>query len=168
MRSKKDEIWLCKARVRTINQKLANQNELLKLAGAEKIFQEKFTGTTTERPEFQKLLRVLKTGDTLIVTKLDRFVRNTREAVAMIQELGKLQVSGLVRIKFVICHIKIEITIAPKVISSMPTGKSFNLMKTANRIIKRLITLLIELKVGMLVQMLTNSTKIKKIVTNNK
>lgn len=50
----------------------------------------------------------------------------------------------------------------------MPTGKSFNLMKTANRIIKRLITLLIELKVGMLVQMLTNSTKIKNPVTNNK
>ena len=65
------------ARVSTTDQKLANQIELLKLAGAEKIFQEKFTGTTTERPEFQKLLRVLKTGDTLIVTKLDRFARNT-------------------------------------------------------------------------------------------
>ena len=43
------------ARVSTTDQKLANQIELLKLAGAEKIFQEKFTGTTTERPEFQKL-----------------------------------------------------------------------------------------------------------------
>jgi DNA invertase Pin-like site-specific DNA recombinase len=61
------------ARVSTTDQKLANQIELLKLAGAEKIFQEKFTGTTTERPEFQKLLRVLKTG----------------EALAIIQELFK-------------------------------------------------------------------------------
>ncbi|WP_455390505.1 recombinase family protein, partial [Lactiplantibacillus pentosus] len=77
------------ARVSTTDQKLANQIELLKLAGAEKIFQEKFTGTTTERPEFQKLLRALKTGDTLIVTKLDRFARNTREALAIIQELFK-------------------------------------------------------------------------------
>lgn len=77
------------ARVSTTDQKLANQIELLKLAGAEKIFQEKFTGTTTERPEFQKLLRVLKTGDTLIITKLDRFARNTREALAIIQELFK-------------------------------------------------------------------------------
>ncbi|MGA3413869.1 recombinase family protein, partial [Lactiplantibacillus pentosus] len=77
------------ARVSTTDQKLANQIELLKLTGAEKIFQEKFTGTTTERPEFQKLLRVLKTGDTLIVTKLDRFARNTREALAIIQELFK-------------------------------------------------------------------------------
>ena len=48
------------ARVSTTDQKLANQIELLKLAGAEKIFQEKFTGTTTARPEFQKLLQALK------------------------------------------------------------------------------------------------------------
>lgn len=75
------------ARVSTTDQKLANQIELLKLAGAEKVFQEKFTGTTTERPEFQKLLQALKTDDTLIVTKLDRFARNTREALTIIQEL---------------------------------------------------------------------------------
>ena len=72
------------ARVSTTDQKLANQIELLKLAGAEKVFQEKFTGTTTARPEFQKLLQALKTDDTLIVTKLDRFARNTREALTII------------------------------------------------------------------------------------
>ncbi|MCH1932515.1 recombinase family protein, partial [Shewanella sp. A25] len=43
------------ARVSTTYHKLENQIELIKLAVAEKIFQEKFTGTTTERPEFQKL-----------------------------------------------------------------------------------------------------------------
>nr|WP_250615383.1 recombinase family protein [Bacillus subtilis] len=51
------------------------------------MFQEKFTGTTTERPEFQKLLRALKTGDTLIVTKLDRFC--AEHARGIIQELFK-------------------------------------------------------------------------------
>ena len=75
------------ARVSTTDQKLANQIELLKLAGAEKVFQEKFTGTTTERPEFQKLLQQLNPDDTLIVTKLDRFARNTREALDIIQDL---------------------------------------------------------------------------------
>ena len=66
--------------------------ELLKLAGAEKVFQEKFTGTTTELPEFQKLLRVLKTGDTLVVTKLDRFARNTREQLykSCLKKMSKL------------------------------------------------------------------------------
>ncbi|WYC79969.1 recombinase family protein [Lactococcus formosensis] len=47
------------ARVSTTGQKLESQIENLKAAGAEKIFQEKFTGTT-ERPEFQKLLNQLK------------------------------------------------------------------------------------------------------------
>ena len=60
------------ARVSTSDQKLENQIDLLKSAGADKIFQEKYTGTTTQRPEFQKLLNELKVNDTLIVTKLDR------------------------------------------------------------------------------------------------
>lgn len=48
------------ARVNTTIQKLESQIENLKAAGAEKIYQEKFTGITTERLEFQKLLRQLK------------------------------------------------------------------------------------------------------------
>lgn len=75
------------ARVSTTDQKLENQLEALKIAGADKIYQEKFTGTTTERPEFSKLLQQLNPDDTLIVTKLDRFARNTREALDIIQDL---------------------------------------------------------------------------------
>lgn len=75
------------ARVSTTDQKLENQLEALKIAGTDKIYQEKFTGTTTERPEFTKLLQQLKPDDTLIVTKLDRFARNTREALDIIQDL---------------------------------------------------------------------------------
>ncbi|QOP54193.1 recombinase family protein (plasmid) [Levilactobacillus brevis] len=75
------------ARVSTTDQKLENQLEALKIAGADKIYQEKFTGTTTERPEFTKLLQQLNSDDTLIVTKLDRFARNTREALDIIQDL---------------------------------------------------------------------------------
>lgn len=77
------------ARVSTTYQKLENQIESLKNSGAEIIYQEKFTGTTTERPEFNKLLNELKANDTLIVTKLDRFARNTREALDIIQVLFK-------------------------------------------------------------------------------
>lgn len=77
------------ARVSTTDQKLENQIERLKNSGAEIIYQEKFTGTTTERPEFNKLLNELKANDTLIVTKLDRFARNTREALNIIQDLFK-------------------------------------------------------------------------------
>lgn len=75
------------ARVSTTDQKLDNQIQELQDAGAEEIFQEKKTGTTTNRPEFQQLLQQLEIGDTLIVTKLDRFARNTKEALEIIQEL---------------------------------------------------------------------------------
>ncbi|KZU18599.1 recombinase family protein [Lactiplantibacillus plantarum] len=75
------------ARVSTTDQKLANQLALLNDAGAERIYQEKFTGTTTKRPEFNALLSQLEAGDMLIVTKLDRFARNTREALETIQKL---------------------------------------------------------------------------------
>ena len=77
------------ARVSTTDQKLENQINLLKSAGADKIFREKYTGTTTQRPEFQKLLNELEANDTLIVTKLDRFARNTTEALELIQKLFK-------------------------------------------------------------------------------
>jgi DNA invertase Pin-like site-specific DNA recombinase len=80
------------ARVSTTDQKLENQIELLKAAGAEKIYQEKFTGTTTERPEFKKLLAQLSKDDTLIITKLDRFARNTKEALEIIQMLFALEI----------------------------------------------------------------------------
>ena len=77
------------ARVSNTDQKLENQIDLLKSAGADKIFREKYTGTTTQRPEFQKLLNELEANDTLIVTKLDRFARNTTEALELIQKLFK-------------------------------------------------------------------------------
>ena len=75
------------ARVSTPNQKLENQIDRLKHAGAEIIYQEKFTGTTTQRHQFNTLLKKLVPGDTLIITKLDRFARNTREALEIIQQL---------------------------------------------------------------------------------
>jgi DNA invertase Pin-like site-specific DNA recombinase len=41
----------------------------------------------TARPEFQKLLSILKEGDTLTVTKLDRFARSTSDALAIVKPL---------------------------------------------------------------------------------
>lgn len=75
------------ARVSTVHQDLEAQITALRNEGCEKIFQEKFTGTTRERPEFQKLLNTLKSGDTLVVTKLDRFARTAVEGIRTIKEL---------------------------------------------------------------------------------
>jgi DNA invertase Pin-like site-specific DNA recombinase len=48
---------------------------------------EAYTGTTTERPVFNKVIEGLKQGDTLVVTKLDRLARNTVEGIQIVQEL---------------------------------------------------------------------------------
>lgn len=56
-------------------------------AGASEIYKEAFTGTTTERPEFDKLLSKLSEGDTLVVTKLDRIARSASEGSKLIQRL---------------------------------------------------------------------------------
>lgn len=51
------------------------------------IKKEQFTGTTTERPIFQNVIHELETGDTLVVTKLDRLARNTVEGIEIVQQL---------------------------------------------------------------------------------
>ncbi|MDR2833360.1 MAG: recombinase family protein [Streptococcaceae bacterium] len=75
------------ARVSTKGQDLSVQLSELKKAGASKIFAEKFTGRTLNRPEFQKLCECLTSNDTVMVTKLDRFARNTREALNTLEPL---------------------------------------------------------------------------------
>lgn len=63
---------------------LESQIELLKGNGAEEIYSDSFTGTKTDRPEFNKLLKELKPGDTLIVTKLDRFARSMTQGSELV------------------------------------------------------------------------------------
>lgn len=75
------------ARVSTVAQDLTVQNEELKKEGCEAIFEEKFTGTKTDRPQFKKLLAKLQEGDTLVVTKLDRLARNTKEGIEVIENM---------------------------------------------------------------------------------
>ena len=75
------------ARVSTNEQDLANQLEQLNNAGAEKIYSEKYKGTTCDRPKLDKLLSIISKGDELIVTKLDRLSRSVQQGTALISEL---------------------------------------------------------------------------------
>lgn len=77
------------ARVSTTGQSLDDQIDKLIQSGVEpdNIYSEKMTGTKTDRPVFNKLLNLLEAGDTLVITKLDRLARNTREALGVIESL---------------------------------------------------------------------------------
>lgn len=59
----------------------------LREAGAEEIFTDSFTGSKLERPEFKRLMSIFKDGDTLIVTKLDRFARSISQSSELIIDL---------------------------------------------------------------------------------
>lgn len=74
-------------RVSTISQDLESQVQALEAEGCQEIVTEKFTGTTTERPVFNAILTRLSEGDTLVVTKLDRLARNTREGIDVVEGL---------------------------------------------------------------------------------
>ena len=79
-------------RVSTIKQgkhgnSLDEQTELLKEAGAQEIFTDNYTGTKMDRPQFTAPLNRLQKGDTLIVTKLDRFARTAIEGGQIVKDL---------------------------------------------------------------------------------
>jgi DNA invertase Pin-like site-specific DNA recombinase len=81
------------ARVSSKGQDYAAQVEALKAAGCEKIYSEKQSGKSRDgRPEFAKLMRALLPGDTVVVTKLDRLVRSSRDLHNILHELDGLSV----------------------------------------------------------------------------
>lgn len=86
------------ARVSTKNQardgySLDSQIEKLKASGAKKIYYDEFTGKVTDRPELNKLVKRLESGDVLVVCKLDRLARSVCEGSELIKELQNKDIS---------------------------------------------------------------------------
>ena len=80
------------ARVSTAGQSkdgnsLEDQTKALKAYGCQEIITEAFTGKSMERPQFSALFQKLQEGDTLVVTKLDRFARTAIDGVSAVREL---------------------------------------------------------------------------------
>jgi DNA invertase Pin-like site-specific DNA recombinase len=77
------------ARVSTRDQNLDLQLKALKKAGCEKIFREKLSGVTRQRPEFQRMIDQIRPGDTIIVWKLDRLARSTRDLLNTMETINE-------------------------------------------------------------------------------
>jgi DNA invertase Pin-like site-specific DNA recombinase len=77
------------ARVSTEGQTLASQDAQLHAAGCVKVYAEKVSGAKTDRAELAKLLRRLEAGDVLMVTRLDRLARSTRDLLNILHMLGE-------------------------------------------------------------------------------
>jgi DNA invertase Pin-like site-specific DNA recombinase len=79
------------ARVSTDGQTLDAQHAALKAAGADKLFSEKVSGAKIDRRQLQRAIAALGSGDILLVTRLDRLARSTRDllnVLAMIADKG--------------------------------------------------------------------------------
>jgi DNA invertase Pin-like site-specific DNA recombinase len=77
------------ARVSTNGQDLAGQTAELEAAGCAKIYREKASGAKTDRPELAKLLRALGPGDVVIISRLDRLARSTRDLLNVLDAVAK-------------------------------------------------------------------------------
>src|SRR6516165_7087937 len=81
------------ARVRTDGQSLQSQTEALHLAGCGSVYSEKISGAYIDRPQLAKAIQALGNGDTLIVCKLDRLARSTRDLLNTLDAIGKIGAS---------------------------------------------------------------------------
>jgi DNA invertase Pin-like site-specific DNA recombinase len=77
------------ARVSTDGQTLVAQEAALRSAGCAKVFAEKISGAITDRPELTKVLQQLERGDVLVVTRLDRLARSTRDLLNILDTVSK-------------------------------------------------------------------------------
>ena len=99
------------ARVSTQDQHLELQREALQRAGCEKILEDKLSGTLAQRPGLSMALDVLRTGDTLVVWKLDRLGRSVKQLVDLV---GALHTQGV--------HFK---SLTDSIDTSTPSGRFF-------------------------------------------
>lgn len=80
------------ARVSTQDQNLDRQLDNLRAAGCERIFNEKMTGTKSDRPELKTMLLTLRSGDILVIDSFSRLSRSTKDLLQLVDQLTEMGV----------------------------------------------------------------------------
>ena len=75
-------------RVSSTGQSLEVQRQLMDEFGVDKVFAEKVSGTTQNRPKLQECLQYVREGDTLVITKLDRLARSVSHLHQIVDDLA--------------------------------------------------------------------------------
>lgn len=79
-------------RVSSKEQNTARQDELMEKLGVERIFTDKISGKSIERPNLQLMMNFVREGDIVIVESISRFARNTKDLLELIEELEEKNV----------------------------------------------------------------------------
>jgi DNA invertase Pin-like site-specific DNA recombinase len=77
------------ARVSTLEQNLELQRDALERAGCERVFEDQVSGVSTERPGWAQVKAMLRSGDTVVVWRLDRLGRSLKHLIETVTELGE-------------------------------------------------------------------------------
>jgi DNA invertase Pin-like site-specific DNA recombinase len=75
------------ARISTSDQNLNLQEDALKNAGCDKVFTDRLSGSTKERPGLIQVLEFLRPGDTLVIWRLDRLARSLKDLISLVASL---------------------------------------------------------------------------------
>ena len=104
-------------RISTADQNSSSEEDALRAAGVEQIFIDTFTGTKSSRPELNRMKEQLRNSDTIVITRLDRLGRSTKDLLNLVSELDEVGVDLQV--------------IEQNVNTSTPDGKIFFTMVAA-------------------------------------
>lgn len=75
------------------SQKFDRQVDDLKKAGCEKVYLERVSGTSKRKPELEKLLSEIQTGDELVCVSIDRLGRSTQQVLELVNQLKEMGVT---------------------------------------------------------------------------
>ena len=79
-------------RISSADQNTIRQEVLMQELGVDRVFIDRISGKSTNRPELQKMLSFVRQGDTVIVESISRFARNTRDLLDLIEQLSSKNV----------------------------------------------------------------------------
>ena len=75
------------------HQNTARQEVLMQDLGVDEIFIDKMSGKNTDRPQLKKMMAYVRKGDTVIVSEISRFARNTKDLLELIEVLAEKEVA---------------------------------------------------------------------------
>lgn len=79
-------------RISTKEQNTARQDNLMNSLGVEKVFTDKISGKSLERPELLKMMDYVREGDCVVVESISRFARNTKDLLELVERLEEKKV----------------------------------------------------------------------------